>query len=263
MATPDYDTVLKNNQEAASLSAKAAQEARDAYNQIINTKTVGTNGQLRALSSADTLADAPVGDAATVRNNIGAVAQSDLGALAKKDTLADAPVGDAEQLRKAIGLAVSAVMDVFSSGTPEELTWSSQHLATEGAVMGVFDRARQWREWLLNDLGVLRSDTQTTWGWVNEGIYQKHPDGTLICWHDGINQPSGETSTNWKFPFPFHTVPTVQVTQVFNSQANYRAYHTLAVPATDRAVIYSYKDQSASPVSDQIAYSCLAIGRWK
>ena len=81
MATPDYDQVLKNNQEAASLSAKAAQEARDAYNQIINTKAVGTSGQLRALSAADTLSDAPVGDAAKLRSNIGAQEATSMMAL--------------------------------------------------------------------------------------------------------------------------------------------------------------------------------------
>ena len=89
-ATEDLN---KNVQQAAEDAAKAAQQAYDAYKHLINVKAVATNGQLGALSAADTLADAPVGDAAKLRSDIGAVAQSDIGALAKKDSLAAADVG--------------------------------------------------------------------------------------------------------------------------------------------------------------------------
>ena len=67
-ATEDLN---KNVQQAAEDAAKAAQQAYDAYKHLINVKAVATNGQLGALSAADTLSGAPVGDAEQVRKNIG------------------------------------------------------------------------------------------------------------------------------------------------------------------------------------------------
>ena len=74
-ATEDLN---KNVQQAAEDAAKAAQQAYDTYKHLINVKAVATNGRLGALSAADTLANAPVGDAAKLRSNIGAASSADI-----------------------------------------------------------------------------------------------------------------------------------------------------------------------------------------
>ena len=75
---------------------KAWTLARDCYNALVNAKTVGTNGKLGALSGADTLAGAPVGDAAALRSAISAMNNT--------ETLETIPVGTAWLARQRLGL---------------------------------------------------------------------------------------------------------------------------------------------------------------
>ena len=80
MSTETDAQLAALKEEIAAVRAeneKAWTLARDCYNALVNAKTVGTNGKLGALSGADTLAGAPVGDAAAVRSAIGALGNSD------------------------------------------------------------------------------------------------------------------------------------------------------------------------------------------
>lgn len=104
------DDLNRNVQQAAEDAAKAAQQAYDAYKHLINVKAVATNGKLGALSAADTLAGAPVGDANAFRVTIG------LGDAATRGTLPGFFGGDLP--RNDDGSLVSAkqlldIVDVF------------------------------------------------------------------------------------------------------------------------------------------------------
>lgn len=91
------DAMQVKLQELQSSLEKSQTMTRDAYLQILNTKTVGVNGKLGGLSSADTLSSAPVGDVMVLKNAL------KLGGLSNEDTLSNASVGDAKKLRKNIG----------------------------------------------------------------------------------------------------------------------------------------------------------------
>lgn len=87
---------------------KAWTLARDCYNALVNAKTVGTNGKLGALSGADTLSQAPVGDAGSVRAGLG------LGAMAQMNNLSDAQAGDSGLVRSRLGLGAMATANNLS-----------------------------------------------------------------------------------------------------------------------------------------------------
>lgn len=87
------DDVESRVNQCADTILKASNMAYDTVRHFGNMQQVVSTGQAGALALADTLAAAPVGDAAQVRSNIGAVAQSDLGGLARKDSLTAADVG--------------------------------------------------------------------------------------------------------------------------------------------------------------------------
>lgn len=76
------DAMQVKLQELQSSLEKSQTMTRDAYLQILNTKTVGVNGKLGGLSSADTLSSAPVGDAKVLRDALDINADR-IGAISK------------------------------------------------------------------------------------------------------------------------------------------------------------------------------------
>ena len=126
----DIDDLQAKWKQVQETSTLAASMSYDTYKQLINVRAVAANGKLGALSAADTLSGAPVGDAGQVRSSIG------LGALATAEALSDAPTGDAAKLRSDIGAVTKDELNLGSIATKDALGWASYEAATTTNTMG-------------------------------------------------------------------------------------------------------------------------------
>ncbi|RKQ97164.1 hypothetical protein C7446_2584 [Kushneria sinocarnis] len=180
------DTTVDQQQLQATLN-EAWQKVRDIIKAQLGTIQIGENQALGVLSTIDTLAEAPVGDQATLLQTIGLGMLTDaingeasdvrsalgLGALAQLAQLSDAKVGDGNAL-------VSAIIEAMTNGNADfrtllglgsAATYSdSRYPKLSGGAAANFGAMPRVD-------GAYIIETGTT----QNGRYTKFSDRTLIC----------------------------------------------------------------------------------
>ena len=167
-----------------------------------------------------------------------------LGGLSAADTLSGAPMGDAVALRNSLGLSSLATETVFDTGDVSKFDWGPKP-ASIGCVTA------------------LRNATYTEWGWNDNGLWWKHPDGTLICTNGNVPNSNGNRFTKWSFPYSFSDTPTVTCTQRWTDGDDWNGLTTIIAPTAGGVTIYGYTGFDGSLSTTARHYSCLAVGRWK
>lgn len=178
-----YESVEDANQQTLETLTELERRARDLVNILKGGIDVGQSGTLGDLSLLDTLSASPVGNAATLRNNMG---------LASGATTT-------------VGTAATRNVGTGSGDLPNTAQADARYARLSGA--NNFDTMPT-----VNNQPIVESDSNSL------GVWERTADGRQHCY--GISSlQTADDVYRWDFPMAFSTTPRMFVSWLIS--ANY------------------------------------------
>lgn len=151
------------NEQAATIS-HVSTILNDTVMTLVNSKRVGEDGKVGAVALANDLANAPIGDAGKLRNNL--------------------------------GLSAAATLPVKDTGNWNEIGWGADELMSVGSGASIREGSKGYTDSKVSAVKPSR-------GWNENGFWCIQPGGLQTCFQhvDGKNlAPAG---LRWVFPRGF------------------------------------------------------------